>query len=95
MSLTKIKYDVCVPFVSEHFIDKYSLLNDELLASALTTNYYIEASLVIFQSYDSCKYRHTNVECNLTVCPFSQIIAAGLPLRSMSFPAIGSWPDLQ
>lgn len=95
MSLTKIKYDVCVPFMSQHFIDMYSLLSDELLVSALTTNYYIQVSLVIFQSYDSSKYRHTNVECNLTVCPFSQIIAAGLPLRSMSFPAIGPWPDLQ
>lgn len=95
MSLTKIKYDVCVAFMSEHFIDMCSLLNDELLVSALSTNYYIEVSLVVFQSYDICKYRYTNVECNLTVCPFSQIIAAGLPLRSMSFPAIGSWPDLQ
>lgn len=95
MNLTKIKCGVDVPFVSEHFVGIYFLLNDQLLVSALTTNYYTEISLVIFKSYDSCKYRDTNVECNLTVCPFSQIIIAGLPLRSMSFPAIGSWPDLQ
>lgn len=91
MSPTKIKCDVDVSFVSEHFIGIYFLLNDQLLVSALTTNYCTEASLV---TYDSCKYRDTNVGCNLTVCPFSQIMAAGLPLRSMSFPAIGSWPDL-
>lgn len=95
MSLTKIKCDVDVSFVSENFIGIDFLLNDQFLVSALTTNYYTEASLVIFKCYDSCKYRDTDVGCNLTVCPFSQIIAAGSPLRSMSFPAIGSWPDLQ
>ena len=43
--------DIDVPFVTEHFTNIYSLIIDQLLVSALSTNYYTETSQMLSKRY--------------------------------------------